>query len=254
ELGYGSDLDIVFVHDSDGEDQNTDGENSLDNAVFFGRLARRLIHILTMPTTTGSLYEVDTRLRPSGNSGLLVTSLKAFDRYQREDAWTWEHQALLRSRPVAGSTDIRDAYERLRISALQNYVRKDKLRQDVLDMRERMRKELSKGDAEHFYIKPDRGGITDIEFLVQFLVLSHVHEDASLAEFSDNIRQLDALVAAGVLEATQAESLADAYRQYRVLLHRLSLAGEKGVVRRQDCKPYIEVVETAWRQFLDQPD
>jgi glutamate-ammonia-ligase adenylyltransferase len=174
----------------------------------------------------------------------------AFDRYQREDAWTWEHQALLRSRPVAGSQKIRDEYAALRIKALQNYVRREDLRKDVLEMRERMRKELSKGDDISFYIKPDPGGITDIEFLVQYLVLAHVQEKGLLAEFSDNIRQLEGLVAEGILDVQQAESLADAYRHYRVLLHRLSLAGKKGKVPRQECLSYIEAVEAAWQQFL----
>ena len=129
ELGYGSDLDIVFMHDSEGESQETDGEEPLDNTMFFGRLARRITHILTMPTPTGSLYEVDTRLRPSGKSGLLVTSLIALDSYQQQEAWTWEHQALLRARAVAGSPAVCKAFEKLRMHVLHKYVKRDTLKE-----------------------------------------------------------------------------------------------------------------------------
>ena len=114
ELSYGSDLDLVFLHDSSGDDQGTTGAKSIDNAVFFGRLAQRLVHFLTAQTRSGSLYEVDTRLRPSGMSGLLVSPVAAFERYQREDAWTWEHQALLRARSVAGAGRIKRAFDRIR--------------------------------------------------------------------------------------------------------------------------------------------
>ena len=161
ELGYGSDLDIVFMHDSEGEGQETNGDRPLDNAVFFARLARRISHILTMSTPTGALYEVDTRLRPSGSSGLLVTSLTALDSYQRTDAWTWEHQALLRARSVAGNQTVRDAFERLRVHVLTHYVRRGTLQEEVRNMRDRMRAELDESNAELFDIKQGTGGLID---------------------------------------------------------------------------------------------
>ena len=142
ELSYGSDLDIVFLHNSTDTQQKTNGEKSIDNILFFGRLVQRLVHFLTTQTGSGELYEVDTRLRPDGRSGLLVTSTDAFERYQDENAWTWEHQALLRARAVAGSEDVAAEFERIRSETLIERVNRDKLREDVISMRERMRKKL----------------------------------------------------------------------------------------------------------------
>ena len=255
ELGYGSDLDIVFVHDSEGEVQETDGDKPLDNAMFFGRLARRITHILTMPTPTGALYEVDTRLRPSGNSGLLVTSLIALDNYQKNDAWTWEHQALLRARAVAGGVAVRDAFEKLRCHVLIEYVCRETLREEVIKMRSRMRAELNKSNAEKFDLKQGDGGLIDIEFLVQYLVLLNAPKSPSLLTFSDNIRQLDALRDAAILQAADTEAVADAYRAYRVRMHLLSLAGES---RLAGCDEFVDeraLVSQLWQQYLGElPD
>ena len=253
ELGYGSDLDIVFVHNSEGEDQETDGEKSLDNPVFFGRLARRITNILTMPTPTGALYEVDTRLRPSGNSGLLVTSLTALDNYQKDDAWTWEHQALLRARVVAGSPEVSNAFEKLRVHAITNYVRRDTLRDEVIKMRSRMRGELNKSNAEQFDIKQGEGGLIDIEFLVQYLVLLDAPAYPQLLEYSDNIRQLDALRDTAILDAADTEGMADAYRAYRVRVHLLSLAGESRLAGSDEFSDERALVNRLWQQHLGEP-
>jgi len=250
ELGYGSDLDIVFVHDSEGEQQETDGEKSLDNAVFFARVARRVTTILTMHTPTGPLYEVDTRLRPSGNSGLLVTSLRALDAYQRNDAWTWEHQALLRARAVAGAEAVCDGFQALRTKALIEYVRRDTLRADVIKMRSRMRAELSKSTAEQFDIKQGEGGMIDLEFLVQYLVLLHAPEHPGLLTWADNIRQLEALDEADILSADEAAGLAEIYRAYRTRVHLLSLAGEPRLTPCADFAAESKTVSALWRRFM----
>jgi glutamate-ammonia-ligase adenylyltransferase len=250
ELGYGSDLDIVFMHDSDGESQETDGEKPLDNTIFFGRLARRITHILTMPTPTGSLYEVDTRLRPSGKSGLLVTSLLAMDGYQQREAWTWEHQALLRARAVAGSPTVCAAFEKLRVRVLRNYVKRDSLKEEVVKMRARMRGELDKSDADHFDIKQGPGGMIDIEFLVQYLVLLHAPKDQELLRWPDNIRQLDALRDAGILDADTVEALADAYRGYRERGHLLSLAGESRLAAADEFVAERALITGLWNTHL----
>lgn len=250
ELGYGSDLDIVFIHDSIGAGQETDGERPLDNTMFFGRVARRITHILTMPTPTGALYEVDTRLRPSGNSGLLVTSLAALDTYQKNEAWTWEHQALLRARAVAGPESVRVGFEKLRLHVLQTYVRRDSLRAEVVKMRTRMRAELDKTSPQHFDIKQGVGGVIDIEFLVQYLVLLNAAEHPALVTFSDNIRQLDALRDAELLSADDSAALADAYRGYRVRMHQLSLAGESRLCGLDEFAAERELVRRLWEQSL----
>ena len=127
ELGYGSDLDLVFLHDSAGEVQRTTGPKVVDNGVFFLRLVQRLVHVLTVHTSAGRLYEVDTRLRPSGKGGLLVQSLEGFGDYQRGEAWTWEHQALLRARVVAGNPALRERFEALRRDILDGNVPADRL-------------------------------------------------------------------------------------------------------------------------------
>ncbi|MEM1173768.1 MAG: bifunctional [glutamate--ammonia ligase]-adenylyl-L-tyrosine phosphorylase/[glutamate--ammonia-ligase] adenylyltransferase [Pseudomonadota bacterium] len=250
ELSYGSDLDLVFVHDSVAEQAFTDGDKSIDNAVFFARLAQRLTHILTTRTTSGVLYDIDTRLRPSGRSGLLVTSLMAFDRYQRDDAWTWEHQALLRSRPVAGSVAIADAFERIRVRALSSYVNRDSLGADVVSMRERMRRELDRSRAGRFDLKQGRGGIADIEFLVQFLVLQVADTHPSTVQYSDNIRQLDALNEAGCIDSVRARQLQDIYKAYRQAVHRRVLDRKDRLVNNAQFVEERAAVSAFWDDTL----
>lgn len=250
ELGYSSDLDLVFLHDSAGEAQQTDGPKPLENAVFFARLARRIISIATMLTPAGQLYDVDTRLQPSGRKGLLVSSLAAFERYQRHNAWTWEHQALLRSRAIAGSPQVRAAFEDIRRRVLTGHVHWDTLRADVLAMRERMLRELVRETAETFDIKQSRGGITDIEFIVQYLVLREARHHADLIRWSDNIRQLEALAAHGILPRPDANRLADIYREYRQRIHRLALAGQPAFMSRAEAGPLAGAVQEVWARVF----
>lgn len=250
ELGYGSDLDLVFLHDSSGEEQQTDGLQPLDNPVFFARLAQRLIHMLTMQTLSGSLYKVDTRLRPSGNSGQMVSGLRAFEKYHKETAWTWEHQSLLRSRAIAGSLRICDEFAAVRDDVLTHHVHFAELHADVLKMRDRMRKELDKSTVDMFHVKHGIGGVIDIEFLVQYLVLEHARNHPSLIVWSDNIRQLEALAAAGIMQPEHSEQLADIYRDYRSLLHRLSLAGQVSLVPFVDLAESPSIVSGLWHRYV----
>lgn len=250
ELSYGSDLDIVFLHDSKGEKQLTDGGKPLDNLMFFGRLVRRLVHFLTTQTGSGELYEIDTRLRPDGRSGLLVTSIEAFERYQEENAWTWEHQALLRARAVAGSDSIAREFERIRHETLSDRVRRDTLRDEVIAMRRRMRKELDSSNETLFDLKHGTGGIGDIEFLVQYMVLQEANSHPDVIFYSDNIRQLDALIAGGLLDTNAGNRLQDVYRTYRHRLHWLVLDGQKAVCSAGDFGPEREFVATVWEDRL----
>jgi [glutamine synthetase] adenylyltransferase / [glutamine synthetase]-adenylyl-L-tyrosine phosphorylase len=251
ELGYGSDLDLVFLHDSAGEFQQTAGERSIDNGVFFLRLGQRIVHLLTMHSAAGRLYEVDMRLRPNGKGGFLMTGIDAFERYQRQDAWTWEHQALLRARAVAGDPALSRRFELSRREVLCTAVRRETLRDDVRDMRVRMRRELSEAGSGEFDIKQDAGGIADIEFLVQYWVLASAHEHPGLLTYSDNIRQLEGLAAVGLVEPATAEWLKQSYIGYRTVLHHLSLEGGARVVRAEDHAPTRERVEAVWRRTFE---
>ncbi len=250
ELSYGSDLDVVFLHDSRGSKQETDGDRPLDNAIFFARLVRRLVHFLTTQTSTGALYEIDTRLRPSGRKGLLVTNTDAFERYQEENAWTWEHQALLRARAVAGSPEIGAEFARIRADTLTRRVRRDTLRDDVAAMRARMRDELDRSDDKRFDLKQGRGGIADIEFLVQYLVLRHAAEKPAVIEFTDNIRELDALAAGGVVPGERAARLQEIYRNYRLRQHHLVLDGEPPLVPNDEFAAERAEVTEGWADHL----
>ncbi|HET7923192.1 MAG TPA: bifunctional [glutamate--ammonia ligase]-adenylyl-L-tyrosine phosphorylase/[glutamate--ammonia-ligase] adenylyltransferase [Gammaproteobacteria bacterium] len=252
ELGYGSDLDLVFLHDSTGEAQATRGERALDNHEFFTRLAQRIINILSVPTTSGMLYQVDTRLRPSGSAGLMVSSLDAFTRYQHEHAWTWEHQALLRARPVAGDADLGAAFDALRREILGRPRDAEKLRHDVADMRARMLAEHAHAD-DGFDLKLDAGGLTDIEFLVQYLVLHHAAAHPALLDWTDNIRNLDGLMEAGILDAERGGFLADTYRAFRRIVHRAALEGRTPRIAPAAGEPGRSRVRALWQEYIGTP-
>ncbi len=251
ELGYGSDLDLVFVHDSDGEAQHTEGEKQVDNAVFFGRLAQRMIHFLTTRTAGGLLYEVDSRLRPSGSSGLLVTSIRGLERYLLEDAWTWEHQALVRARWVAGDERLREPFAAIRRAVLLRPRDPATLRTEVREMRERMRREVAASGAHEFDIKQDPGGIADIEFMVQYGALRYAPKLGSHLDFTDNIRLLEGFAANGLMSERDAETLADAYRAYRARVHALALQETRPVVAAEEFAEQREAVGRIWRALME---
>jgi len=250
EMSYGSDLDLVFLHDSTGTERTTNGPRPLDNTMFYTRLVRRLSHFLTAQTGSGMLYEVDTRLRPDGQSGVMVSSVDAFEHYQEENAWTWEHQALLRARPVAGSERIAESFVQVRADTLSSRVRQDTLRDDVVDMRGRMRKTLDKSTRQVFDLKQGSGGIGDIEFIVQYLVLSNAATRASVYFYTDNIRQLDALAETGCVTADVSRRLQDIYKAYRLRLHHLSLDDKKPLVGHDEFLEERRFVEDLWAEVL----
>jgi glutamate-ammonia-ligase adenylyltransferase len=246
ELGYSSDLDLVFLHDSRGERQETSGARPIDNQLFFVRLAQRIMHLLTMHSAAGRLYEVDVRLRPSGKGGLLVTSIEAFGEYQRREAWTWEHQALLHARSVAGSPGLRAEVERVRLEVLCHHVRRDTLRAEVRRMRERMRRELSRGGTERFDIKQDPGGIADVEFLAQYWALNWAARYPPVAMFADTIRQLESVASADLVPQARVDVLTGAYRAYRATAHHLALAGAPALVPAGDFSALRAAVSAIW--------
>jgi glutamate-ammonia-ligase adenylyltransferase len=250
ELGYSSDLDLVFLHDSQGEVQETEGERPIDNQVFFVRLAQRIVHLLTMHSAAGRLYEVDVRLRPSGKGGLLVTNIRAFAEYQRQEAWTWEHQALLHARAVAGAPELRAEFEEVRLEVLSNHVRRDTLRTEVQHMRERMRKELSRAAEGQFDIKQDAGGVADIEFLAQFWALKWAKEYPPVALFSDTIRQLESVASADLVPQVTVDLLTVAYQAYRARTHHLSLMNEKPIVPVAEFAAERAAVTRIWNKTM----
>jgi [glutamine synthetase] adenylyltransferase / [glutamine synthetase]-adenylyl-L-tyrosine phosphorylase len=252
ELGYASDLDLVFLHDSAGERQETSGAKPIDNQLFFVRLAQRIVHLLTMHSAAGRLYEVDVRLRPSGKGGLLVTNIEAFVEYQRQEAWTWEHQALLHARAVAGSAALRARFEAVRLDVLCHHVRRDDLRSEVARMRERMRRELSRGDPERFDIKQDPGGIADIEFLAQYWALRWAREYPPVALFADTIRQLESVASAGLVPQASVDVLSAAYRAYRGRTHHLSLEGAAPIVPAVEFRDTRAAVTALWEATMSE--
>ena len=241
ELGHGSDLDLVFIHDGD-PNADTDGPKPIDSAQFFTRLGQRIIHLLTAQTNSGQLYEVDMRLRPSGASGLLVSSLGAFERYQQSEAWTWEHQALVRARVLVGCKQVGAAFEQVRASILCRERDLPTLRQEVSEMRAKMRGNLgtritAAGTAENafqatvpFDLKQDAGGIVDIEFMVQYAALAWSREHPAVLRYTDNIRILEGLEQDGLIPAADAALLREAYKAFRAVAHRQALQKEAGVV------------------------
>ena len=253
ELGHGSDLDMVFIHNS-AQGLSTEGERSVDNETFFMRMGQRILHILGAKTSSGALYETDMRLRPSGNSGLLVSSLDAFEKYQRENAWTWEQQALVRARAVAGDAQLAEQFERLRRELLCQPRERGVLCGDVNTMRKKMSDHLGSGVSAQeqgaFNLKQDSGGIVDIEFMVQFAVLAQSNSSPLVARWQDNIRILDDLVAVEFLSSDEGEQLMQAYIAYRSAGHKLQLQQLPGVVTTGEFDTHRQAVAAIWTRLL----
>lgn len=249
ELSYTSDIDLVYLYDDKRSQGSTDGEKSIANQVFFTRLVQRINNLLSAPSTSGVLYEIDTRLRPGGRSGMLIASIEAFADYQQKQAWTWEHQALTRARPIGGDVSLCAKFSVLRQTVLQKAPPAD-LRRQVLDMREKMQnnEHLAK---EGFHLKKSVGGLIDIEFIVQYLLLKHAHQEPILLRMSDNIRQLAALEATGLLSSIDANTLRDAYRRLRQAAHRRALNRQSNVADSLEWQNTINHVCRIWRKVFE---
>ena len=251
ELGYGSDLDIVFLHGSEGPGQHTDGEKSVDNAVFFSRLAQRIIHYLTTATAEGTLYELDFRLRPQGASGLIVNGIEALRDYLFGEAWTWEHQALVRARVVAGDDGLTSRFREIRREVLLRERDDAELKREVRDMRARMRRELGSGNEPGFDLKQDAGGIADIEFMVQYGALRWASRLGAHLDYTDNIRLLEGFANARLMRTDAVEFLMDAYRAYRARVHALALQEETVVMGDGELDHYREGVTRIWNELME---
>jgi glutamate-ammonia-ligase adenylyltransferase len=249
ELGYGSDLDLVFIHAAD-PGETVGGQRPIDNTHFFARLGQRVVHMLSTHTAAGALYETDMRLRPNGTSGLLVSHVNGFKTYQLDKAWTWEHQALIRARPITGDAVLRDAFAAVRRRVL--CLRRDPatLKASVREMRERMRTNRLSAQPDHCDIKEDIGAMVDIEFLVQYLVLQHAADHAEIVRWTDNVRLLQALAETGIVDGITAYRLRQAYLIFRAVVHRLNLQERSTLV---DCHRFAHLrnlVRHLWQQTL----
>ncbi len=250
EMSYSSDLDLVFIYQADPQ-ATTPGPKSIDYHTFYTRLGQKIIHLLTTRMNSGQLYEVDMRLRPSGSSGLLVSTMAAFERYQKENAWVWEHQALVRARVVSGAPQLAEQFAQLRQRVLASERDQNLVREEVLKMRDKMREHLLKpGNLSKFDLKQGVGGIVDIEFMVQYAVLAWAHQVPELAKYTDNIRILDALQAEQRIGADSAQFLIDTYQTYRMAAHRLALQQQPAMI---DADCYIEErqrVQAIWQSIF----
>lgn len=249
ELGYSSDLDLVFLHDCPA-DVMTDGEREIDGRQFYLRLAQRIMHLFSTRTSTGILYEVDARLRPSGAAGMLVTTVESFADYQRNEAWTWEHQALVRARVVYGDPQLKVQFDAIRRDILSLPREGDKLQTEVREMREKMRSHLGGKHRDSFDIKTDAGGITDIEFITQYLVLRYAHERPKLTRWSDNVRILELLAQNEIMDEQEARALTDAYTTLRDELHHLALQEQPGWLPLEAFTAERQQVSESWHKWL----
>jgi len=252
ELSYGSDLDLVFLHDSDGTQQFTKGAKPLSNNVFFARLAQRIIHILTTNTPAGVLYEVDQRLRPSGLSGLLVSSLDTYETYQATEAWTWEHQALVRARAMGGDPHCIEKFRKIRHHILSLPRHPEQLKKEVQEMRLKMRDNLDKSTETEFDLKQGAGGLTDIEFIIQYQVLCWASRYPELLATTAMLRLLKLLNQYYLVDEIAYLQLREAYRAYRVEMHRLALQNQPALVEAAKFTSHRQEVLKWWQTFMQE--
>ncbi|MDM8544780.1 bifunctional [glutamate--ammonia ligase]-adenylyl-L-tyrosine phosphorylase/[glutamate--ammonia-ligase] adenylyltransferase [Desulfococcaceae bacterium HSG9] len=250
ELGYNSDLDLVFLHAGTSE-KTKGGAKPIDNAQFFARLGQRVLHILTAHTRAGRLYETDMRLRPSGSSGLLVCHIDVFQEYQMNQARTWEHQALIRARPVCGDRRMALGFEQIRNAVLAQPRDAAQLQKDVADMRRQLRQSQLNQPSGKFDLKQGIGGIVDIEFLVQYLVLANAHRYPDLAEWTDNVRLLETLTDTEILDTGRARLLKKAYLTWRKTVHRLNLQEKTAKIPDDNRAALRQEVKNIWMSYFD---
>ncbi len=250
ELGYSSDLDLVFLHTAEPGHTTGGRLRPIDNSEFFGRLGQRIIHFLSAPTATGKLYEIDMRLRPSGNAGILVSHIDAFEEYQYKNAWMWEHQALIKARPIIGDQQVAKRFAEIRKGVIAIERHPEELAGTVLEMRTRMRRAHVSARKGSFDLKQAPGGIVDIEFIVQFLILRHGDKHAELGRWTDVVRHLNALALCGIIEDIEAHALKQAYLIYRYFVHRMNLQEKSAVLPENRFAELRRRVERIWKKYF----
>jgi glutamate-ammonia-ligase adenylyltransferase len=251
ELNYDSDLDLVYLHAVHTQSAKTDGENSISNSQFYLRAAQRITKILGQTSAEGILYTVDLRLRPSGSSGLICHNVNAFAEYQKQQAWCWEHQALTRARPIAGSAQIGEAFTTIRSHILSEPRSYPALKQEIITMRIKARQNKVKNQADKFDIKQGVGGLVDIEFITQYIVLRWGAEFPSLIEYPDNIRILERAGMESLLSINDVGILSQAYKAYRRFIHRSSLQNTQALAQKDEFQFFRVGVQRIWQQCFD---
>jgi glutamate-ammonia-ligase adenylyltransferase len=247
EMHYQSDLDIIFLHNSAAEEQMTQGPKSIDNSVYFARLAQKIISMTSVLTGSGKLYEIDPRLRPEGSSGLLVSSLTAYRHYQLDKAWTWEHQALIRARYVAGSTNIEPEFNRLRTEILTRPRELKELQREIYEMRVKMYKNQKPPEGEFKNLKHSLGCMVDIEFMVQFWTLLYANKVTSITSYSDNIGLLNELFRLELISSSQSQ-LTDIYQTYHHCLHETVLQNNPAEIQSDIIASEVKHVINCWNE------
>lgn len=253
ELGYKSDLDMVFIREV--SEAMTTGETQVSAAMFYQRFVQRMMHLCTTRMNGGVLYDLDMRLRPDGDSGLLMSDLDAYVNYQKNRAWTWEHQALVRARAVAGSPRVIDAFNKVRDEVLRSHRDVVKLSDDVYAMRMKMRNYLDRSTEDRFDLKQGRGGMVDIEFIAQYLTLREAPKHEDMVLWSDNVRIFDECARLGVLTQETTDKLKNAYLAIRECYHRVSLADLPRIVpiskRPQECEDVARIFDEIFKDAAE---
>jgi len=253
ELSYSSDLDLVFLHKIK-EQGMTTGEKSVSGMKFAARLVQKLMNYLNTQTRDGRAYEIDMRLRPSGNAGMMVVSCHAFETYQMDKAWSWEHQALVRARAICGDKRVTARFCDIRRDVLSLPRTLDQVRSEVTSMRIKMQKHLGTSqwqqEAGKFHLKQDAGGIVDIEFLAQFAVLAYSHEYPSLTKWSDNVRIFAEVALLGIWDDQVCQDLTDAYLRIRAATHQLALSEQSLLVDESLWQETRALVQSQWQHLM----
>ena len=257
ELSYSSDLDLVFLHKIQ-EQGMTTGETSVSGMKFAARLAQKLMTYLNTQTRDGRAYEIDMRLRPSGNAGMMVVSCDAFETYQLSKAWSWEHQALVRARAICGDKRVTASFCAIRREVLSLPRTLDEVRVEVTSMRLKMQKHLGTSEWEQekgkFHLKQDAGGIVDIEFLAQFAVLAYSNHYPSLTKWSDNVRIFEEMALLEIWDAKICQDLTDAYLRIRAATHQLALSEQSLLVDEGLWVETRTLVQDQWQRLMGVSD
>jgi len=250
EMGYSSDLDLVFLYNPHAKGINSVNDSG-NKAYFFSRLVQRLIFLLTTRTSQGVLYDIDTRLRPNGSQGILVSTVESFAEYQKTKAWDWEHQAIIRARFVTGDQGTGELFARIRKEVLVTKRERGGLSEKVFEMRKKITESVKrKGKTESFHLKKDPGGMVDIEFIIQYLVLLHAHEYDELTRATGCMELLGLLEKARLLSPENAGTLKDVFKLYMKTINHLTLDLQEPMVSVNTFEKERGQVEAIFQEVL----